>query len=83
MLCDVRDGRAPGRLEMASDFSEGVWEAVGAFLVGDDGDALHEVGDRDQVVRYGNVDGGGRGAVTGDFIERAVFKGVDDDLVVC
>lgn len=81
MLCDVRDSRAPGRLEVAGDFGEGVLAAVGSFLVGDDGDALHEVGNRDQVVGYGDVDWGGRGAVAGYFVERAVFEGVDNDLV--
>ncbi len=59
VLCDVRDGRAPGRLEVAGYFGQGVREAVGALFVGDDGDALHEVGDCDQVVRYGDVDWSG------------------------
>ena len=81
VFCDVGDSGTPGCLEVAGDFSEGVWEAVGALFVGDDGDALHEVGDRDQVVRYGDIDGSGRGAVAGDFVERSVFKGVDHDLV--
>lgn len=75
------DGCAPGRLEVASDLGEGVWQAVGAFFIGHDGDTLHEIGDRNQVVRYSDVDGGSRGAVAGDLVKRAVFEGVDNDLV--
>ena len=82
VLGNVRDGCCPGRLEVAGDFGEGVWEAVGALFVGDDGDALHEIGDCDQVVGDGDVDWGRRGAVAGDFGERAVLEGVDDDLAL-
>jgi len=80
VLGDVRDGRSPGGLEMARSLGQSVRQAVCTFFVGDDRDALHEIRDGDQVAGYGDVDGGGGGAIAGDFVERAVFECVHDDL---
>ena len=76
----MRNGSCPDGEEMPSDFGHGASLTGLAALVLDDGDAFHEVGDGDEGAGDGEVDGGCGGAVGGDFGERAVFVGVDDDL---
>ena len=69
---------------MARDFVQSVGESGAAVGVLDEGDGFHEVGDGDDIVRDGEIDRCGGGAVSGLFAQERctrslVFESVDDD----
>lgn len=57
ILGNARNPRTPDGLEMSRHFGQGVGEAVFAFFVLYHADALHEIGDGDEVACYRYVDG--------------------------
>lgn len=76
----MSDSGAPSCLVVAGRFFEGVIESYLTGSVGGDGEGFHEISDRDLGAVYGNIDGGGGGAVGGTFVEMRIFEGVDHNL---
>lgn len=66
---------------MSGRFREFVRKSGLAPFVFDDGDAFHQVGDRDHVPVYGEVDGCRRRAVRRHLSERVGRECVDDNLM--